>query len=119
MSDDERIRSRNAILARRAKYFAAALAGATLTSSCGGKVEGDNEGGPEFFGCLSAGGSLYCLTAVGGVWGYCLSPPCEPQYGCDPYGDGGASVCLSVVCLSGAGPCLEPGLGGYGGDSQD
>jgi hypothetical protein len=119
VSDDERKRSKEAILARRAKFLAAAIGGAALTASCGGRVEGSNENGDtdwhQIFSpgdgdgdvCLSYG----CLTMP------CLAPPCEPQYGCDPYGAGGAEVCLSLVCLSGAGPCLDYPIGGYGGQS--
>ncbi len=102
MSEDERIRARNAILARRARFIAAALGSAALTASCGGKVEESTRGGNDDDGitwpdtCLSI-----CL-------GVCLQPPCDYNNDCDPYGTGGFGVCLGA-------PCLEPPWGGHGG----
>jgi hypothetical protein len=119
--DDERERARAAILKRRAKLVAYAVAAGVAMPACGGKASGDpggedTTGGAKNLGGYGTSGSgpTYCLSAPGGRYGG---------------GTGGVSVCLSVclgmpyageggiVCLSGGAPPFG-GNAGEGGASE-
>ncbi|MBK7584349.1 MAG: hypothetical protein IPI67_29610 [Myxococcales bacterium] len=107
MSEDD---AKKAILSRRARFVAAALASAGLvvsTANCGGDTEKDK-------GDASVGGS-------GGTPQPCLSPP--------PGGSGGSGgtpePCLGMPAggyagYAGApGPCLSAPAGGYAGTGPE
>lgn len=79
---------KQAILARRARFIAAALASATAAAYCGGKAVIDGE--PRGSEATAGGGG------VGGGFQVCLSTT--------PGGEGGVPQ-----------PCLESPLGGSGG----
>jgi hypothetical protein len=113
MTDDERERAeheeeeaRRAVLSRRARFVAAALATAGIaTASCGGKTD-DRDGSPQ--PCLD-------FAETGGAGG-------APQVclGATPTG-GAPQVCLEAPLTGGSGgvpmPCLSPPIG-TGGDPQ-
>lgn len=80
---------RASILARRARFVAAALAGLALTADCGGKVVVPGDGGNAGEGA--------------GAAQPCLSPP---------VGGGGAQPCLGMTGGTG-------GLAGAGGGAGD
>lgn len=107
--------ARRIILARRARFVAAALASAGIaTASCGGETTGD--GSPEPCLSIGASGGQYNDGGIGGA---------ETSTGGRQGGSGG----MPMPCLSppqggmyGAGgmpmPCLSPPLGGAGGVPQ-
>jgi hypothetical protein len=110
-ADDERARERAAILQRRAKLVAYAVAAGVATTACSGKTasvcllfQGGSGGQPTF------GGGGVCLSiAPGGTGGAGPIAPCLSPI------VGGNSVCLQppYPCLSGA-PNMGPG--GAGGE---
>ncbi|MBK6515921.1 MAG: hypothetical protein IPG04_17955 [Polyangiaceae bacterium] len=84
---------RASILARRARFVAAALASLALTADCGGKVTVPGDGGNAGEGA--------------GAAQPCLSPP---------VGGGGAQPCLGMAGGSGGvGPGGSGGVAGQGG----
>lgn len=86
----ERMAARDVILARRARFVAAALAGVTTASTCGGEVE--TEGSTSSTATSSA--ASVSASSVGGAQ-VCLSM----QIG----GEGGARACLAPPPNSGGG----------------
>lgn len=91
--DDERERSRAAILKRRAKLVAYAVAAGIAMPACGGKSEGEDGGGGATTGGSKTNQGGYGSTAGSVV---CLHPASGSTYGGGAIG--GSSICLSV-CL--------------------
>jgi len=97
--------ARRIILARRARFVAAALASAGIaTASCGGETSGD--GSPEPCLSIGASGGQYNDAGTGGQQAGaggmpmpCLSPPPGGMYGAG----GMPQPCLEVVPTGGAG----------------
>ena len=126
---DDDAEARAFIMSRRAKFVAAALAGAGLVAACGGETNdggkptteqsGGNTGvgGAMTGGKTGSGGFNACLSPMAGggyygTGGWCLQPPTggDQNFG----GAGGFSACLSVV--AGGAP---PGTGGAPVDAGD
>lgn len=109
--DDERQRSREAILKRRAKLVAVAVAAGVAVPSCGGKSSGvclsvSYDGGTSSGGELGKGGSRVCLSPPLGGTSFCLSIAAGTA-------NGGTQVCLSLP-YGGESSGGAPGAGGAG-----
>lgn len=113
-ADDERARERAAILQRRAKLVAYAVAAGVASAACSGKTasvcllfQGGSGGQPTSGG--SGSGGDYCLSPpLGGRAGSgpCLSPLAGTNFG-------GSTICLQPPLEGGA-----PNLGGAGAGGE-
>lgn len=111
--DDERQRAREAILKRRAKLVAVAVAAGVAAPACGGKSSDSYclsyAGGTSPIGASGTGGSRVCLSPPLGGTSFCLSIAVGGS-------TGGTNVCLGMPYagesfggVSGAGGAAEGG----------
>jgi hypothetical protein len=129
MSDDERERERQAILQRRAKLVAYAVAAGVATAACSGKTSSVCLSLPAMDGIagkpVTTGGSGVCLSispagtsgAAPTVGGYaiCLEPPYPCLSGAPSSGPGGAGGEAAVDGGAGGAVGAEGGAVGDGG----
>lgn len=104
-NDDERQRAREAILKRRAKLVAYAVAAGVAGPACSGKTSvclSVSLGGSTSGGDASTGGSRLCLSPPLGGTSFCLSIAAGASYG-------GTNVCLGM-------PYGGESLGGAAGE---